>query len=87
MSFNCPTIFLEALDELVDSGLIKNRSEGVRIAVRDFVKIEYLLKVAIQKGRGKIGETKVLEMKHIKEEFPIRNVKSIEDIRDFCKEL
>lgn len=61
-----PEIYKEALDYLVEKEQIKSRSEGIRIALRDYLKIEFLLNQQLMKN------------KHIQEQFPIENLKTIQ---------
>ncbi|MBD3406354.1 MAG: ribbon-helix-helix protein, CopG family [Candidatus Lokiarchaeota archaeon] len=40
VTLHCPSQYLEGLEKLVESGLYPNRSEAIRIAIRDLLKRE-----------------------------------------------
>lgn len=40
VTVNIPTVYLDALGKLTEQGLFPSRSEAVRVALRDFLKIE-----------------------------------------------
>jgi Arc/MetJ-type ribon-helix-helix transcriptional regulator len=41
ITINLPSIYCEAIDKLIENKLIASRSEAVRIALRDYLKIDF----------------------------------------------
>jgi len=40
VTVNVPNSYLDGLDALIRRGIIPHRSEGIRIAIRDYLKVE-----------------------------------------------
>ncbi|MBD3196610.1 MAG: ribbon-helix-helix protein, CopG family [Candidatus Lokiarchaeota archaeon] len=49
ISVNIPSSYLEVLELLVADGKFPNRSEAIRVSIRDLIKTEYLIDEKIQK--------------------------------------
>jgi len=70
-TINLPSIYIDAIAKLVDTGLFPSRSEAIRVALRDFLKgelgmIECLLDINEKEGKVIISqETKAPAMKKI----------------------
>jgi Arc/MetJ-type ribon-helix-helix transcriptional regulator len=49
ISVNLPETYLEILEILVAEGKFPNRSEAIRVGIRDLIKTEYLLEENLKK--------------------------------------
>ena len=49
ISVNLPESYLEILEILVAEGKFPNRSEAIRVGIRDLIKTEYLLEESLKK--------------------------------------
>ncbi|TFF89766.1 MAG: ribbon-helix-helix protein, CopG family [Promethearchaeota archaeon] len=49
ISVNLPESYLEILEILVAEGKFPNRSEAIRVGIRDLIKTEYLLEETLKK--------------------------------------
>lgn len=59
ISINVPNSYLEILEILVAEGKFPNRSEAIRVGIRDLIKTEYLIEEKIQKQYGPIDESEL----------------------------
>jgi antitoxin ParD1/3/4 len=50
ISVNLPESYLNILEMLVSQGVFPNRSEAIRVAIRDLIKTEYLIEESIKKN-------------------------------------
>ena len=50
ISVNLPESYLNVLEILVSQGVFPNRSEAIRVAIRDLIKTEYLIEESIKKN-------------------------------------
>ncbi|MFW9874180.1 MAG: ribbon-helix-helix domain-containing protein [Candidatus Thorarchaeota archaeon] len=50
ISVNLPESYLKVLEILVSEGKFPNRSEAIRVAIRDLIKTEYLIEESIEKN-------------------------------------
>ena len=50
ISVNLPESYLKVLEILVDEGKFPNRSEAIRVSIRDLIKTEYLLEESIERN-------------------------------------
>lgn len=50
ISVNLPESYLNLLEVLVAQGNFPNRSEAIRVAIRDLIKTEYLIEESIEKN-------------------------------------
>jgi Arc/MetJ-type ribon-helix-helix transcriptional regulator len=50
ISVNLPESYLKILEVLVAQGNFPNRSEAIRVAIRDLIKTEYLLEETIERN-------------------------------------
>ena len=50
ISVNLPESYLKVLEILVAEGKFPNRSEAIRVGIRDLIKTEYLLEEAVKKN-------------------------------------
>ena len=50
ISVNLPESYLNILEILVSQGVFPNRSEAIRVAIRDLIKTEYLIEESIKKS-------------------------------------
>lgn len=50
ISVNLPESYLKVLEILVVDGKFPNRSEAIRVAVRDLIKTEYLIEESVNKN-------------------------------------
>ncbi|TFG02354.1 MAG: ribbon-helix-helix protein, CopG family [Promethearchaeota archaeon] len=48
ISVNLPEAYLKVLEILVSEGKFPNRSEAIRVAIRDLIKTEYLIEETIK---------------------------------------
>jgi antitoxin ParD1/3/4 len=53
ISLNLPESYLEALEILVSEERFPNRSEAIRVGIRDLIKTEFLLEKSIEKNLEK----------------------------------
>jgi Arc/MetJ-type ribon-helix-helix transcriptional regulator len=56
ISVNLPETYLEILEILVADGKFPNRSEAIRVGIRDLIKTEYLIEERIKRNYGSIIE-------------------------------
>jgi Arc/MetJ-type ribon-helix-helix transcriptional regulator len=50
ISVNLPESYLKVLEILVVDGKFPNRSEAIRVAIRDLIKTEYLIEESISRN-------------------------------------
>jgi len=50
ISVNLPESYLKVLEILVSEGKFPNRSEAIRVSIRDLIKTEYLLEESIERN-------------------------------------
>jgi len=50
ISVNLPESYLKVLEILVVDGKFPNRSEAIRVAIRDLIKTEYLIEESINRS-------------------------------------
>lgn len=50
ISVNIPESYLKVLEILVVDGKFPNRSEAIRVAIRDLIKTEYLIEESINRN-------------------------------------
>jgi len=50
ISVNLPETYLKVLEVLVTENKFPNRSEAIRVAIRDLIKTEYLLEESVTKN-------------------------------------
>ena len=50
ISVNLPESYLKVLEILVAEGKFPNRSEAIRVAIRDLIKTEYLIEESIERN-------------------------------------
>ena len=50
ISVNLPESYLKVLEILVSEGKFPNRSEAIRVAIRDLIKTEYLIDESIERN-------------------------------------
>ncbi|MFX1374694.1 MAG: ribbon-helix-helix domain-containing protein [Promethearchaeota archaeon] len=50
ISVNLPESYLKVLEVLVAEGKFPNRSEAIRVSIRDLIKTEYLIEESIQRN-------------------------------------
>jgi len=50
ISVNLPESYLRVLEILVSQGNFPNRSEAIRVAIRDLIKTEYLIEESVQRN-------------------------------------
>ena len=57
ISVNLPESYIKVLEHLVSDLKFPNRSEAIRVAIRDLIKTEYLIEESINRsiGPGLIG--------------------------------
>jgi len=51
ISVNLPESYLKVLEILVSESKFPNRSEAIRVAIRDLIKTEYLIEESIEKNK------------------------------------
>jgi len=52
ISVNLPEAYIKILELLVTEGKFPNRSEAIRVSIRDLIKTEYLIEKSIEKSVG-----------------------------------
>ena len=62
ISVNIPESYLEVLEILVADGKFPNRSEAIRVGIRDLIKTEYLIEEKIKKNYEKYLEPEIKNM-------------------------
>ena len=62
ISVNIPDSYLKVLEMLVVDGRFPNRSEAIRIAIRDLIKAEFLIDDTVKKSTGAYIEVKSEEI-------------------------
>jgi len=50
ISVNLPESYLELLEVLVTEGKFPNRSEAIRVGIRDLIKTEYLIEKSVNRN-------------------------------------
>jgi Arc/MetJ-type ribon-helix-helix transcriptional regulator len=50
ISVNLPASYLKVLEILVIDGKFPNRSEAIRVAIRDLIKTEYLIEESVNRN-------------------------------------
>ncbi|MBY8989299.1 MAG: ribbon-helix-helix protein, CopG family [Candidatus Lokiarchaeota archaeon] len=50
ISVNLPESYLKVLEVLVAEGKFPNRSEAIRVSIRDLIKTEYLIEESIERN-------------------------------------
>ena len=50
ISLNLPESYLEVLEILVADGKFPNRSEAIRVGIRDLIKTEYLIEESVKRN-------------------------------------
>ena len=50
ISVNLPESYLKVLEILVAEGKFPNRSEAIRVGIRDLIKTEYLIEESVKKS-------------------------------------
>ena len=68
ISVNIPSSYLKVLEMLVVDGKFPNRSEAIRIAIRDLIKMEFVIDDAIKQTSGSYIE---IESKEIPENIVV----------------
>lgn len=69
ISVNLPESYLEILEILVSEGKFPNRSEAIRMGIRDLIKTEYLIEEKIQKKYETSLESNVGLKEEVNEEL------------------
>ncbi|MBY9005162.1 MAG: type II toxin-antitoxin system ParD family antitoxin [Candidatus Lokiarchaeota archaeon] len=59
ISVNLPESYLEVLEILVAEGKFPNRSEAIRVGIRDLIKTEYIIEEKIKKNYSKYFEPEI----------------------------
>ncbi len=60
ISVNLPEAYIKALELLVIEGRFPNRSEGIRVAIRELVKVEFLIEESVKKSlSSRTDETQI----------------------------
>ena len=52
ISVNLPEAYIKVLELLVAEGKFPNRSEAIRVAIRDLIKTEYLIEESVRKNES-----------------------------------
>ncbi|TFF98192.1 MAG: transcriptional regulator [Promethearchaeota archaeon] len=55
ISVNLPEAYIKVLEILVSEGKFPNRSEAIRVGIRDLIKTEYLIEESINKNLNPIA--------------------------------
>lgn len=50
ISVNLPEAYIKVLEILVTEGKFPNRSEAIRVGIRDLIKTEYLIEESVRKN-------------------------------------
>ena len=50
ISVNLPEAYIKVLEILVTEGKFPNRSEAIRVGIRDLIKTEYLIEESVRKS-------------------------------------
>ena len=50
ISVNLPEAYIKVLESLVAEGKFPNRSEAIRVGIRDLIKTEYLIEESVKKN-------------------------------------
>jgi antitoxin ParD1/3/4 len=50
ISVNLPESYLKVLEILVADGKFPNRSEAIRVGIRDLIKVEYLIEESVKRN-------------------------------------
>jgi len=50
ISVNLPEAYIKVLEILVSEGKFPNRSEAIRVGIRDLIKTEYLIEESVNKN-------------------------------------
>ena len=54
ISVNLPEAYIKVLEILVAEGKFPNRSEAIRVGIRDLIKTEYLIEESVKKNLSPI---------------------------------
>ena len=71
ISVNLPESYLEVLELLVSEGKFPNRSEAIRMGIRDLIKTEYLIEEKIRKKYEEKKEQNMETQEEMKEQLVI----------------
>lgn len=52
ISVNLPESYLKVLEILVSEGKFPNRSEAIRVSIRDLIKTEYIIEESVKRNIG-----------------------------------
>ena len=55
ISVNLPEAYIKVLEILVSEGKFPNRSEAIRVGIRDLIKTEYLIEESVNKNLNPIA--------------------------------
>ena len=55
ISVNLPEAYIKVLEILVAEGKFPNRSEAIRVGIRDLIKTEYLIEESVNKNLNPIA--------------------------------
>ncbi|TXT54969.1 MAG: hypothetical protein BAJALOKI1v1_2110002 [Promethearchaeota archaeon] len=69
ISVNLPESYLEVLELLVSEGKFPNRSEAIRMGIRDLIKTEYLIEEKIKKKYEEKIEQNLETQKKVEEQL------------------
>ena len=58
LTVHFPESYIEALDLLVSENIFPNRSEAIRMAVRDLIRNEIILKNSFKERKEKLNKAK-----------------------------
>jgi antitoxin ParD1/3/4 len=62
ISVNLPESYLKVLEILVAEGKFPNRSEAIRVGIRDLIKTEYLIEESVRNLNPSTFETEIQEI-------------------------
>jgi len=63
ISVNLPEAYIKVLEILVAEGKFPNRSEAIRVGIRDLIKTEYLIEESVRKNLNPIAVEPQIESK------------------------
>ena len=63
ISVNLPEAYIKVLEILVSEGKFPNRSEAIRVGIRDLIKTEYLIEESVRKNLNPIAVEPQIESK------------------------
>lgn len=61
ISVNLPESYLKVLEILVSEGKFPNRSEAIRVGIRDLIRTEYLIEESVKKNLSPSSIETVIE--------------------------